>query len=914
MQAQEIVKELRPALVVGLGGTGQEVLIRLKARLKETIGPDVLNVIKLAAIDTRDEKFEQKLLSGEIVRLDRNTELLDIGNVPTLQVLQRLDQSYPQIKVWLPENIPGQSVVAGAKQIRPLGRMALFFHYMKVRNYLDNLIQNLSNINKQFSAGTVRSDEEPGLQIYLISSVCGGTGSGIFLDIAYLLRHMCQRLNQQKIDLIGFLVLPQAFTQVPSDQIKANAFAALQELDQFSKGGVDGNFEVEYPGGEQVSIATRPFKLCYLVDGLNEEGKTLAGMAELAPMIAESIFIQISSNVGRKAGSAFDNLNTINSPAPYLDERGAAHYSVYSGFGMSSLNFPALEIIDVCKRRLAHRIIDQGILANTPTEERVRNEVASTLDRLELRRDQILDTVRKDPQGQLLGLQPERFGLDEKPLGELPKDQLVTMIAAKVQQFETQELGTKIQRQINENNQRLQKELTTKLLEDINRLMDDAASGGLSFIEPYASMLRDDLQRTVNQMSQDRKDFIEELGGVDLNARRQRLQNELKAVVFGKRKQETLALLNAHKRVFNLRFEIMRLDAAIQILSVLVNRIDEQRRNVSTMIDQLQYAAERFRKEDAEKTRSWDTNQSALNQSITSSMDLEELYKMHAGEMTQHMARLTEPDSVGPVSFWRSKYPSSEELGEAILNYAQRVFAPVQSTKLEDEIRRKRSEQEPNVRLERLRSTSRPFWSIQTARVPEGGINIEPVNLVAVENQETTIYKDELLLRGTSGVSTLDPHRITVLQTKHGVPVSALAQYDDYRRIYDQYMHRRSVPLHIFPKVDPVQAQTMFALAEAFGFITEEGLADFVLRFPDGGEFQLGKGFLVAYQRFSGRIEFATRTERLIEEDIRRNTKASAREKITAYVQRELSENLDYQQVQKELRARAEEYMKKYLM
>ncbi|NJL53829.1 hypothetical protein HC928_00890 [bacterium] len=917
MQSQDMVKAMRPALVIGLGGTGQEVLIRLKARLIETIGPDVLGVIKLAALDTRDERLEQKLLNGNTVRLDRNTELLDIGNVPTLQVLQRLEQNYPQIKVWLPDNIPGQSVVAGAKQIRPLGRMAFFFHYTRIKNYLDNLIQQLSNINKQFSSSSVRAEEEPGLQIYLVSSVCGGTGSGIFLDTAYLIRHLSERLNQPKIDLIGFLVLPQAFTQVPSDQIKANAYAALQELDQFSRGEIGNNFEAEYPGGEQVSIATRPFKLCYLVDGLNEEGKTLAGMAELSPMIAESIFIQIGSNVGRRAGSAFDNLQTINNPAPYVDDQGVPHYSVYSGFGMSSLNFPALRIIDVCGRRLAHRIVTQGILANPPTLERIKSEVASTLDRLELRRDQILDAVRRDQQDRLLTLTPERKGLDEKALNDLPKDQLVPSIAARVQQFETQDLGTTIKRTIDENNQKLQKKLADMLVEDIYRMTDDSVAGGLLFIEPYAGELRRNIEETIKQMTDERKQHQEELSGIDVDTRRKRLQNALGAMLDiggGKRKEATVSLLNAHRNIFRLRFEIMRLDAAIQILSVLINRLDEARRDALTLIDHLTYTADRFKKEDEEKTRTWDTNQSALNQSITSSADLEVLYQQHAGTIAQHVSRITEPAFANAIHTWRSKYPTPEELGVVLLHYAMDVFEPVSTTKLEDEVMRKRNDQEPNARLELLRTTSKPFWSIQSARVPEGGVNIEPVDLIAVENQETSIYKDALLLRGTAGVSTLDPHRITVLQTKHGVPVSALAQYDDYRRIYDQYMYRKSVPLHIFPKVDPVQAQTMFALAEAFGYISEEGLADFILRLPDGGEYALGKGFLVAYNRYTGRLEYITRTERLVEDEIKRHTKTHACEKIEDYLQRPLSENADYKRIQIELRQRAETYKKTYLM
>ncbi len=916
MQQQQLVKEMRPALIVGLGGTGQEVLVRIKARFLETFGMDALSVIKLAALDTRDEKLETKLDNGQTVSLNKNTELLDIGNVPTIQVLQHLDTNYRQVKAWLPDNIPSQSIVAGARQIRPLGRLALFFHYAKIRNYLDNLIQNLANINKQFTASSVRAEDEPGLQIFLVSSICGGTGSGTFLDTAYLLRHLCMRLNQPKIDLTGILVLPQAFTQVPSDQIKANAYAALLELDQFSSGTFGDNFDVEYPGEERIANPIRPFNICYLVDGLNEEGRVLAGLAELAPMIAESIFLQIGSQIGRRAGSTFDNLRTINDPNPHTDDQGVPHLNIYSGFGMSNLHFPARRLIDVCGRRFAYRLITQGILANQPTQERLQTEVVGFLDRLQLREDQLIDVIRRDENGNLMTLQPERQGLSVQSLSTVPDTQWPPQIQSRAQTFETRILGDTIRKRIEQNTKSLQQSLGQQLTQDMARLVDDPL-GGLPLINPFVEAIRQNLNDTITQMTDRRRARQDELNDIDITTATRQLQNALQTWLdLGKSKRKTAltSLLNAYMLQFTLRYDIMCLDSAIQILSVLINKLDEQRREFTTLIDHLNYAADRFNRDDEEKTRRWDTAQDALDQVISDSNDLEVMYQRYVTDVNQQLTNLTSDEEAGPIHTWRTQYPTSEQVSARLLDFAMKVFTPINRIRLEDEILRKREEVAPGVRLEKLRTTSKPFWSIQIARVPDGGANIEAITMIAVEDQETSIYKDELLLRGTVGTTTLDPHRITVLQTKHGVPMSALAQIDDYRRIYDQYTRRQSVPLHVFPKPDIQHARTMFALGEAFGFIVEEGVANYVLKLPDDGvEETLGKGLTAAAQRFVSKMDYSVRMEQTIEKHIIAITKAKAADQITTYTQTEPSEAPERRKLELELHKLAREYKQQYL-
>ncbi len=910
-------RQMRPTLIVGLGGTGQEVLVRVKARFIETFGPDALRVIKLAALDTIALNREVPLSSGQIIRLDRNTEFLDIGNVPTVQVLRNLETSYPQVKVWLPPNLPGQAITQGAQMIRPLGRLAFFFHFRKIHDYFHGLISALSSIHGEFWAGKVSRDEDPGLNIVLVSSVCGGTGSGIFLDTAYLLHDLCERLQQPRINLTGILALPQVFAMVSSDQIKANAFAALRELDQFTRGTQDQNYDVAYPGDHRVRSAARPFNICYLVDGVNEQGKVLSGMGEFAPLITESIFMQISSQIGKDAAAVFDNLKTINSSVPALDDDGVPHMTAYSGMGMSSLHFPAAAIINACGRRFAARLITQGLLAEEPSKGRIEADLDKLLNLLQIRNDQIIAAVTRDDQGRPLTLTPERTGFTPALLETVPKTDLLSQVASRTQRFENEILDDFMRKQFDRNFKALEISLSAQLDEAVARLLDDL-TGGLLLIKPLLSALRVDLSETMAVIDRRRKEQQDALEKVDqpIIVARQRLVQALEALILGGRKEKTAALVSAYMRRFQTRFDLMRLDCAARVLAALINAVDRHLRANDTILDRLRNTAERFQRDDQEQTRQWDGLQDALNQMVTDSNDLEVLYREYVRDVSQQLRNLVEPGAAGPIANWNDRYPTYEQVSTMILSFAQQVFVPITARKIEDELMRKREMVDPSVRLEKCFTAATPFWSVQTARVPHGGSDIEEIAVVGVEDQETSIFKDRLNVRGVVGTTTLDPHRITVLRTKHGVPIHALAHFDEYQRIYNRYIDTQRVPLHIMPMPDVKQARRVFALAQALDVIAEEGgVANYVVRAPRVGDAPtpLAKGLPEAVQYLSGNAKLVITVEQYAETKMMQLGKEQARELITAYLARPVSSDPNRQKLERLLNDLVAEYRQKYL-
>ncbi len=904
-------RQIRPTLIVGLGGTGKEVLVRVKARFLETFGPEIFQLIKLVALDTDPRRLAVPATSGATTSLNHNTEFLNIGNVPTVGILQDLDTSYPHIKVWLPSNLPREAITDGAKMIRPLGRLAFFFHFRRIHDFLQTQINALANIHNPIQDPQIMREDVAVMNtnIILVSSICGGTGSGIFLDTAYLLRHLCG----QNISLTGILALPRVFAMVADDRIKANAFAALRELDQFTGGTINQAFDVEYIDGNRVRNGARPFDFCYLVDGKNEQWRTLTGMNQFAPLIAESIFMQVSSQMGNEMVSSRDNVFFRNVP----DKDGILHMAAFSGLGMASLHFPAAAIIDVCGRRFAARLITQGLLAKQPSEELINGELDKLQNLLQLHADQMLAAVARDDQGKPLALNLGRAGLSLALLETLNKNELLVQIAGRAQRLDAEVLNDSLRKQIDRNFKAMEVSLSTQLDKSLALLLDKDLTGGLLLIKPLLDALRGNLSQSLAQLDLQRKDQQVSLDHSEqpIIAARQHLDQVLNAFIDpgGRRRKAAInALIDAHRQQFQQHFELMQKDCVMSVLATLIRAVEQHLRDNETLIDRLRVAAEKFDREDQEKVRQWDTLQDGFKQVITNVNDIETFYQEYVRDVGQQLRVLVEPKTAGPIHTWTDRYPSYEQIRTKVLDFACSVFAPIARRRLEDEVMSKREQVEPNARLETIIGAATPFWSVLMTRMPNGGNNIIDLNVIGVEDMERTEYRHRLIERGTAGTTTLDPHRITVLRTKHGVPIYALDEYDNYQEVYNRYIAKGEVPLHIMHIPDEKKPRCTFALAQALGLIVEKGV-EYEVQSVGVAPIPLGKGLPAAVLQFIGDAHLVVDVEKLAEAKIASIGKISAKQMIDTYTALPLPNDTARQTLQQTLNKLVLEYRQSYL-
>jgi eukaryotic-like serine/threonine-protein kinase len=265
---------LRPALIVGIGYTGLRVLQRIKKSIQDRFySPTAVPAVRLLYIDTDPET--QTLANADApwdglaglsndsifpARLNRASHYLKPqvnGRAPLedwfdLQLLYRLPR--------IPSTVG----------LRPLGRLAFADHYrnlhQKFATDLELCLNPQALTDSQVNTGLEIATNRP--RVYVIASLAGGTGSGMFLDVAYALRYRLKRLGYTDPDVVGMLTVPPEGSAAElAAHAQANTYAALTELHHYSR--EDTSYTVNFDeriGG--LRDDSKPFSEVYLQVGL----------------------------------------------------------------------------------------------------------------------------------------------------------------------------------------------------------------------------------------------------------------------------------------------------------------------------------------------------------------------------------------------------------------------------------------------------------------------------------------------------------------------------------------------------------------------------------------------------------------------------------------------------------------------
>ncbi len=145
------------------------------------------------------------------------------------------------------------------------------------------------------------------VEIHVVFSLCGGTGSGTFINLAYTLRHL---LPQCKVT--GYAVTPEVFkamAQSGMELVEPNAFGAIMDLDYLMAMDMSSTpFNLEYlQEADDYPITSRPFNTVVFVDNQNANSDTYAKVEDLAQLISLAL-VTASGELSTGASSVGDNL------------------------------------------------------------------------------------------------------------------------------------------------------------------------------------------------------------------------------------------------------------------------------------------------------------------------------------------------------------------------------------------------------------------------------------------------------------------------------------------------------------------------------------------------------------------------------------------------------------------------------
>jgi eukaryotic-like serine/threonine-protein kinase len=284
-----------PTLVLGIGGTAARILSHLRSSIYDQFGAGV-PAVQFLLLDT-----DARVLSETGRRHANALTPEEVLNLP-LRRPQHYRENSQQLLHWLSRrwlyNIPRSLRTEG---LRPLGRLALADHARQAGQRIRRaLVQSLEpGAIAQSNALTGHEYRGDSLRVFVVTSIAGGTGSGMVLDIGYAVRAILLKLNLAAASIIGIMVHSTGRDARYSELARVNAYSWLTEFQHFQK------IENPYPGDISCGLPAHPagvpaFDHTYLVHlGENLES---AEFDQATQVVAEYLRL----NTVTKAGTVFD--------------------------------------------------------------------------------------------------------------------------------------------------------------------------------------------------------------------------------------------------------------------------------------------------------------------------------------------------------------------------------------------------------------------------------------------------------------------------------------------------------------------------------------------------------------------------------------------------------------------------------
>ncbi|WP_414529818.1 tubulin-like doman-containing protein [Nodularia chucula] len=359
-------RRINRTICIGLGGTGRDVLMRIRRLIVDRYG-DLKNlpIVSFIHIDTdkaasqvagirsgstyhgidlsfkESEKVSATMSSRDVTMfvegLERRLEYDSYG-------------PYDHIGRWFPPQLLRdiKAVEEGAKGIRPVGRLAFFHNYQEIKTAIEAAEnRTIGHEGVLLQSGLTI---EPGLSIFVVGSLCGGTGSGMFLDVAYSLRKL---YSEQISQIFGYLVIsPELYGNTAN--MNANTYAALKELDYYSIPGTTFQSCYDIENLEIIQEKRPPFDYAYLLSAQTGKEYKILSQGKLCNVIAHKIALEFS---GELAPVIKGNRDNFLQHIIQQDQHPRPNNQRYLTFGLSAIYFPRDIIIQIALTKVSLEVV-----------------------------------------------------------------------------------------------------------------------------------------------------------------------------------------------------------------------------------------------------------------------------------------------------------------------------------------------------------------------------------------------------------------------------------------------------------------------------------------------------------------------------------------------------------------------------
>lgn len=870
-------EDLQRSVIIGLGGTGKTVLTRLKARLHE-IYDEVPDRIKLLLFDI-DGSVEVEYVGSKPITLAQEEEWFRISGVPAESIMNQMrdESKWPELQSWFQrdQTLNELTLEKGGQGNRQLGRLALFWHFdqegsKRIATQISSAMTKVMNVGAA-EPGFGTSGRTQSINFIIVSSLCGGTGAGMFIDTGFIIQHVFDSLfkekaaSERKRYTTAFLVSPLVITQehTPLVKLNANACAALEELDYFMREDKGKVFkEIVYQRGRPVNCTKKPFDICYFLDAVSAEGGLVTRQRQAADLLSEAILLLVGSKVGDTAWSEINNISEL---------RGE---NIYSTFGVASWSFPLNELERWCAAKVCAAITQEELLGDVSgdQEKSLETDVSGFLTGNKLNVDGLYQQLSVKEDGTpVLGeykdderLQNDAFDTQPKPVWDryaagIIKDLLPVLYSAATKHVEglTKARDSKTVAVIRG---RILNDPAIGLLAQVRVLLRKPA--GLAYARRFIESLqgrlkavRDDLNKQINaiEAGQDNANaaFTKAKERFENAARkRQRFLIGWMTKLLAPREEyirQAQVLLQAN-------FDLFAYRECVPLVADLDKNLSDLWKRLTALEQNLRDAQREYFPDEENKALSEINNLPARRrQVVTSRKDMEKIYTENQMAALENMKRELEGDKDHLYKLMANT--KADEVGKGLMDIAKDVMRPMLSRyELEDMILETVNEDQLASLVHQLKEGAGTFCEIDEALRRSLNLPQKRVQVIGVKDRNKTI-----MTRYASGneylVSTGDTHAISVLAMQHAFSLRLMVRYNsdyrrDYRMIVQDPNQYGSAHRHVFPEFNlgGEHEKRAFVLAWALGLIKR--YVDTYTYVGKGGEnIELGQSGLVEAMR-----------------------------------------------------------------
>ena len=365
-------------IFIGLGGTGVDCLREIKTQVYNRIEPDLItNDGKVVYEHIRFLGVDHDIMSfHSIGDEDSRCNCLPLfesemfalaGSGITLKAVKAVKQArdvYTQY-AWLSDHID----LIGLDGYEPSG-LRQEGRFLIMAN-ADKFMARVQNVIADSKRGLCN----PRVVIHIISGLGGATGSGIFLDVCYILREILKA--ECNTEMCGYFFTPDVnvahvWIERVKKYIRVNGYAAMQELDYCMNIEKNhGKFRQEYTGGKLIDWDRAPVDYCHLISAQDNNGNVRQDAYNYAMKVTSEYALEFI----KKSVPGFNVFSFLHSLSPIVFEKKehkSFGYNIkYLTIGASSAVVPLKEINTYLATRLFDRFSEVG--KDIPDESDVWN-------------------------------------------------------------------------------------------------------------------------------------------------------------------------------------------------------------------------------------------------------------------------------------------------------------------------------------------------------------------------------------------------------------------------------------------------------------------------------------------------------------------------------------------------------------